>query len=668
MRDDAGTPNLEQPWAKSISEIASALDVDLDAGLSDPAVRRHRKQYGRNRLAKAKKRSAWLILFDQFKSLVIWLLAIAAVVSFIFGQSLEGIAVAAAILANACIGFITELKAVRSRDALRKLGRVTARVLRDKSLQEVPSDDIVVGDVVHLEGGDVVPADLRFVETNKCQVNESALTGESVPVTKRTDPVHSDAPLAERTCLGFKGTAVTRGSAVGLVVATGRQTEIGQIQEMVQEAEEEETPLEKRLHQLAYRLIWVTMGLAVVVALAGILRGKETLLMIKSAVALAVAAIPEGLPIVATLALARGMLHMARRNALVNRLSSVETLGATSVIGTDKTGTLTENRMTVERIVWASGEWRATSEEKDSGDNGEQSPTAAEIADDSIPYEALRIGVLCNNASLEDQGNQNAADGVGDPMEVALLVAGRDHEMSRDELLQELPEVREKAFDPDTKMMATFHGSNGRYDVAVKGAPEAVLAHCSMVKDDKGEHQFTEQDQDSWIERNNELAARGLRVLAMATKKAEDQESDPYQDLTFVGFVTLRDPARADVPHAIEECYAAGIRVVMMTGDQPGTAKAIAQDIGMTEDDDQPVVLGSELPNSGQEIKSKDAERLRDTLIFARVSPKQKLDIIELHQAGRAIVAMTGDGVNDAPALKKADIGIAMGQRGTQVA
>lgn len=516
-----------------------------------------------------------------------------------------------------------------------------------------------------IEGGDVVTADLRIVEASKLQADESALTGESLPVGKQAQPVALEAPLAERASMLYKGTAITRGAGAGVVTAIGMETELGSISALVAEAVVGSTPLEKRLDQLGHRLVWVTLVVTAAVTVAGTLAGQGLVVMIQTGLALAVAAIPEGLPVVATLALARGMRRMARRHALVNRLSSVETLGATSVICTDKTGTLTENRMTVTRLVLATG-----SVEIDPGDRPHAfciDATAVDPLAHPILSTALETGVLCNNASLGCAAGLDGASAVGDPLEVALLVAGAKAGLSREGLTPNLPEVREEAFDADIKMMATIHAADGAYRVAVKGAPEPVLAAATHILTENGPRRLDASDRSSWTQRNEKLAATGLRVLALATKQTDAPDSAPFEGLTFIGLVGLTDPPRAEVRAAIERCQRAGIKVVMVTGDQPITALSVGKEVGLVTSEEDRVVHGGEM--KPPHLLSRDERReLLDARLFARVSPGQKLDLIELHQQAGHIVAMTGDGVNDAPALKKADIGIAMGLRGTQVA
>ncbi len=662
----SNTSPPSEPWTLTAEDVLEKLQVDPQTGLTPDTVKSRRKKFGRNRLREAEQRSAFSILIAQFKSIIIGLLALAAIASFFFGQWVEGIAIAVAIIVNTAIGFVTELKAVRSMDALRELSRVTTVVRRDGSAREIPAEQLVVGDIVLLDGGDIVTADIRLIEASKMQVDESALTGESVPVSKNIDPVESGTPLAERRNMLYKGTAVTRGSGEAVVVAVGMRTELGNISELVRQAEDEATPLEEHLDRLGRNLVWVTLALTAVVAGIGIARGKDTLLMIESAVALAVAAVPEGLPIVATIALARGMMRMARRNALINRLASVETLGATSIICTDKTGTLTENEMTVTRLLLDSGEIRVNDNETQPAFRRDNQPVDPD--DDHTLTRALEIAVLCNNADLRqsDDSDQNGS-GVGDPVEIALLQLGRLAGMERPGMLEQHPEEREEAFDSDTKMMATFNRFDNTLRVLVKGAPEAVLEHCRSVLTADGPRDLDDKLRDQWNDRNVQMAEDGLRVLALATGEAQSADETPYQDLSFVGLVGFLDPPRDDVADAIDECRRAGIRVIMVTGDQALTARNVARAVRLSENDDITVLPGKRLHDIDR-LDDRERAELINTAVFARVSPSEKLQLISLHQGNGSIVAMTGDGVNDAPALKKADIGVAMGQRGTQVA
>lgn len=654
----------KQPWSLSPQEVADALDVDPTRGLDEAAVSQRRAEFGRNRLREAERRSAWQIFLEQFRSLVVLLLVAAAGLSFAFGKIIDGMAIVAVVLINALIGFFTELRAVRSMEALQEMGDVRAKVRRGSSAHEVDAEDLVPGDIVILESGDIVTADVRLLEAAKLQVNESALTGESVPVGKQVEPVDEDAPLAERASMAYKGTAITRGSGVGLVVSTGMETELGEISSLVEQAEEEQTPLEERLDELGQKLVVITLAIAALVAISGVVQGREILQMIETAIALAVAAIPEGLPVVATIALARGMRRMARRNALLNRLAAVETLGGTNIICADKTGTLTENQMTLTQMALTIGVVQVTGEGLQREGSFRRDDETLSVQEHEGLRRALEVGVLCNNAALSDADAGEQA--IGDPVEVALLVAGAKAGLRRDELLQEMPEEREVAFDPDIKMMATFHGSDDGYRVAVKGAPETVLEASSRRHTQDGTVELGADAREEWLARNQQMAREGLRVLAVAEKHADNIEVDPYKSLTFLGLMGLLDPPREEVRGAIEACQQAGIRVVMVTGDQAATARKVALAVGLADAEDADVLEGSALREL---IGSEDNRaRIKEARILARVSPKQKLDLIDLYQSEGLIVAMTGDGVNDAPALKKADIGVAMGRRGTQVA
>ncbi len=655
---------MKNAWTLDVDRIQNELGVSPAEGLSPEEARKRQKQYGKNRLREPKARSLWGILIDQFESLIMALLAVAAATSFLFGEPIQGAAIVAVILLTAAIGFFTETRAVRSMEALRQMSRVEATVRRSGKVRQLPATSLVPGDIVILDGGDMVTADLRLLEANKLQADESALTGESVPVSKTVEAIEDeDAPLAERKNMLFKGTAVTRGSGEAVVVSTGMHTEIGQVSELVEEAEEETSPIENRMNRLGNRLIWVTIAIAGVVSFLGIWRDKDVLLMVETGIALAVAAIPEGLPVVATIALARGMIRMARRNALINRLGAVETLGATNIIFTDKTGTLTENRMTVTSVVLADTSVTVRKQSEQGGsflqDDRELSP------DENEPLmSGLRIGVLCNNAVLAEGKDR---EGIGDPMETALLVAGAMAGLNREDLLEQMPEEREEAFDPDRKMMATFHRRDGDLLVAVKGAAEAVLECCTRILTEEGEEELQDSRKEELLETNLQMAEQGLRVLAMARRTAGTVDEDPYTGLTFVALHGLLDPPREGVKEAIHACHEAGIRVKMVTGDHAVTARNVAEAVHLVPEGPLSSREGRAL-KPAEELSEEGRREIAGVPIFARVSPRQKLDLIAVHQAEGAIVAMTGDGVNDAPALKKADIGVAMGKRGTQVA
>jgi len=641
-------------FGMSVQELAEKLRSNPKTGLDAAEVKKRLGVYGPNRMRRQKKKSALAILLQQVNSIIVWLLTAAAAISFVLGDIPEGVAIAFVLILNSAIGFCTELKAARSIEALMRIAEVRTRVRRGGEVRMIDAHKLVPGDVVILEAGDVVTADLRLSEASNLQADESVLTGESAPVMKSIKPVNKDAALGDRLSMAFKGTAITQGAGEGIVTATGMKTQLGRISDLVQSAEGEVAPLERRLDKLGHRLVWLTLALAALTIFAGILRGHDVAIMVQTGVALAVAAVPEGLPVVATLSLARGMWRMSQRNALITRLSSVETLGATTVILTDKTGTLTENRMTVVRYLLATG------------DVDVEDCTATEGPEPDSPMAwALRIGALCNNAELGDGSNDSRS---GDPMEIALLAAAGNFGASRENLLDETPEVKEHAFDPARKMMATVHKANDVHLFAIKGAPEAVIDVCAKVIGQDGTQNLTEDARQEWINRSSKAAQDGLRLLALAMKERASKDADPYESLTLVGLVCLLDPVRKDVPDAIEASLNAGVRVIMLTGDHADTAETIAREAGFGNGE-MVVVENNEIEGFDLKTISEDERaRILDVDVFARVSPETKLMLVSLFQDAGHVVAMTGDGVNDAPALKKADIGIAMGQRGTQVA
>ena len=650
--------HISRAWTKQCDEVLEGLVVQREHGLDTEEVRERVRRVGPNALRVRKRESTVTIALRQFKNLITGILSGAAIVSFAVGEPVQGTAISIAVIINAAIGFVTELKAVRSMEALRELGRTSARVRRNGEESVIAADELVPGDIVVVAAGDIISADLRILEASRLETNESTLTGESATVAKQVDAIADDTPLAERSSMLWKGTAITRGSGEGVVTATGSDTELGEVSKLVSEVEDEATPIEVRLNRLGRRLLWVALGVGVVVSGAGILAGREVQVMIETSIALAVAAIPEGLPVVATIALALGMQRMARKNALMGRLSAVETLGATDTIFSDKTGTLTENCMTAAVLRTAEGEV-------------DLSGISAEDAELPGLDEAIRIGVLVNNASLagtddDEESSRENEDGTGDPVEIALLRAGREFGVERSELLEELPEEREVAFDPEVKMMATVHRREGDYLVAVKGAPEPVIESSVGVLTGSGTAELAEADRSQWNDAADSLAGRGLRVLALAQRSASSAEEDPYRDLVLVGLVGFRDPPLDGAAEAVASLREMGIRVIMVTGDQPATAKYVAEQVGIPTSEDG-IIMGRDLESD--EWTSEERERkLRNASIFARVTPRQKLDLIQLYQETGSVVGMTGDGINDAPALRKADIGIAMGERGTDVA
>jgi Ca2+-transporting ATPase len=629
--------------ARPAADVLAELAVSPEVGLDEDEVRKRQAGFGRNALDLQPPKSAAAILLHQIQSSVVALLAGAAALSSAFGDWREAIAILIVLALNTVIGFVTELKAERSMEALRRIGTHWQRVRRNGRVLMVDSEELVPGDVVLVEAGDVATADARLVWAANLSADESALTGESVPVEKSPAPVAEGAALGDRSSMLHKGTAVTRGSAIAVVTSTGMGTELGQVARLAASAAPQDSPLTRNLDRLSRHLVLVTLVIAVAVALLGIVQGRSPMLMVEAAIALAVAAIPEGLPIVATLVLARGMWRMARKNALIERLSAVETLGATTIILTDKTGTLTENRMTVHRLVTAAGDIVVEDRQGSSV---------------TLPEPALRLvtaAALCNDAVLQPES--------GDPLEVALLRTAHRAGLDRPQLLRDYPEVAREPFDSDTRMMVTVHRCGEGCLVAVKGAPEAILERATRLAGPEGDLPLDREQRARLMAKVNELGRQGLRVLAFADCTTPGRPAAvPCSGLTLLGFVGLYDPPRRDVEEAIAACQEAGVRVVMVTGDHAVTAASIARSISLGA---EPQVIEGHMLANGKRLSAAD---ILHADVLARVSPGQKLDLVAAYQAAGEVVAMTGDGVNDAPALRKADIGVAMGQRGTEVA
>ncbi|GAB4033797.1 cation-translocating P-type ATPase [Spirosoma jeollabukense] len=630
-------------------------------GLTTSEAERRLREHGLN-VVETEPPERWIFLFvRQFKSLLVCVLAVAAGLSFSMGETAEGLAILAVLAINALTGFVLEWNASRSMQALRRLDVTRAHVLRDGHVQEIPSEQVTPGDLLLVEAGDMVVADADLIEVHQLEVDESTLTGESLPIAKTLEPTSTDAPLGEQRNRLFKGTAVTAGAGRALVTAVGSQTELGNIATMVSQAKRTATPLEAKLDILSKVLIAVTFGLTTLFIAVGLFRGEAAVPLIKTSVALAIAAIPEGLSVVATLALAYGMLRLADHKVLIKRLSAVETLGGTSVIFTDKTGTLTENRIEVFSL-------QLPGQEKDSYVEVQINPVAhtfnvvrgeSTVAETDAFRQLVRLGVLCNNAEVELATSQPHE--LGDPVEIALLkfAFSSGHVPSR--IRQMFPRLAELAFSSDTRIMATLHQMDRGYLVTVKGAPEEVLLRCSSMS----------PDQRSWQQQRAELMAQdGLRTLAFAyreTLEKPDFTMFAQNNLTFAGLIGFLDPPRMAVTPALQACRKAGIRVIMVTGDHPTTALTIARQVELIEADNKLVLTGKDL-KPVNELTADEQARLLRCRVFARVSPAQKLALINFYQQQGQIVGMTGDGVNDAPALKKADIGIAMGLRGTPVA
>jgi len=626
-------------FAIDTQEILLELNTNADNGLTSTEAQKRFLINGANKIEEEKSKSLWLIFLSQFTSPIVWLLIVAAGLSFYFQEWLDGLAIIVVIIINAIIGFYMEYQAERSMNALKKLSSVPAKVLRDGKLIEINAEEVVPGDIAYIEAGDMIPADGRLIKGSQVQIDESALTGESLPVEKQTNAINADAPLAERTNMFYKGTYSTKGNGYFVVTATGMNTELGNIAKMVQTADQATTPLEKKLEDFSKKLIWITVALVVIIFIAGLLDGQKFIEMLETSIALAVAAIPEGLPIVATMALAQGMLKMAKYNVIVKKLSAVETLGGTNIICTDKTGTLTQNRIEVNKIITAA--------------NNEESK---EIIN--------QIVVLCNTAELQLENGKEKE--IGDPLETGLLKFVQKQSKEINKYRTDFPKISEEPFSSETKIMATLHKKNVENIVFAKGASEELLKRCDRIYLEGGIELLNEEKRNYWTQKAEVLANDGLRVIAGAFNPNPKSNLSLSNDLVFVGLIGMIDPPREEVFKAIEECKTAGINVVMITGDHPATAKNIALKLGIESSDALKTMIGKEM-NPYESLSVDEKRKWSETSVFARVSPKQKLDLVTVLQEQKNIVGMTGDGVNDAPALKKADIGIAMGLRGTQV-
>lgn len=649
------------PHALSVEEVLHHFQANAQLGLTKAEADSRTREFGPNVYQVQKQKSIWLVLLRQFKSPIVYLLLVAAAVTFFFQNLIEAYAILVVILINALIGFLMELQARSSMNALRKMDVTRSRVIRDGTTAEIPSEEIAPGDLIVLEAGDVIPGDGHLVECNQLQCDESSLTGESLPTEKNAGKLSKDTPLGDRLNMVFKGTSVMNGNGKAIITGIAQHTELGTITSLVEGSEEKDTPLDKKIGALSRKLIWITLIMTSVFAITGVMQGKNWVLILETSIALAVAAFPEGLPIVATVALAYGMLLMARRNAIVKKLSSVETLGSTNVILTDKTGTLTENKIYVDTLSFPE-ESIKVSIENNALKFGNEKMEKSEVG-----FEKLRlIGALCNNAAPKPDGDKQRL--LGDPIEIALVQLADASGTSAEELKVQYSRIAEVPFSSDTKIMGTLHKGPAGYFVAAKGSVEHLLEKCNSILTGNTGKELSADEKKKILSDSEEMAAKGLRVLAFAYREEADLNQEDYlHTMAYVGMVGFLDPPRLEIRDAIFSCRKAGIKIVMITGDHPMTALNIAKKVGLVDEQDQNVITGSELPDP-ESVTDEWTKRILSAAVFARTTPRQKLDIVDIYQKAGNIVAMTGDGVNDAPALKKADIGIAMGLRGTQVA
>ncbi len=661
---------MEKWYKQSIEDALASLETDPKTGLNSQQLEERTNKYGLNELSEEKGKGFLSKLLAQFSDFLVLILIVAAIVSFAVGAKKDGAVILAIVIVNGFLGLYQEGKAEKALEALQKMSSPDAKVLRNSKVEEVPASSLVPGDIVLLDAGDIIPGDLRLIESSNLKVEEASLTGESVPVDKKSNVVFDDdMSLGDRTNMAYMSTAITYGRAKGLVVATGHSTEIGKIATMIQSYDTELTPLQNQLNQLGKFLGIATIIICIAVFGIGIFQGRELLDMFMIAISLAVAAIPEGLPAIVTIVLALGMNKMVKKHAIVKKLLAVETLGSTTVICSDKTGTLTQNEMTVVKAFVDNKVLDIR------GIGYEPTGTFNINGEDINPQDIgdletlLSICALTNDADLTNVANEYKV--IGDPTEGALLTLAGKGNIKKSLMKDKYPRIEEIPFDSDRKMMTTFHKNYIANKVVsfTKGAPDVIIDRCNRISMGGNIVEFTSEIKENIMNINSEFSKNALRVLAFAYKEYKELPKDISPDkneinMTFVGLVGMIDPARPEAKAAIKQCKKAGIKTLMITGDYKETAFAIAKDLGMAENIDQSI-MGDELNKYSDDQLQEIVNNIK---VYARVSPEHKVRIITALRANGEVAAMTGDGVNDALALKRADIGIAMGITGTDVA
>lgn len=655
-------------WNQSSEDVCRHLKTDFHRGLSSEEAQKRLQEWGANQLPEQKQVSPFKLLVEQFSSFIVWILIVAALIAGFLGEWIDASAISVIVVLNAVLGFFQEYRAEKSLAALRKMASPSSKVIRNGELQTIPSKDIVPGDLVLIEAGDRIPADGRVIQSIELSTQEAALTGESMPIHKIAEPLEKpDLSVGDKKNMGFLGTVAVSGKGYLIVTETGLQTELGKIASLLQEGREEQTPLQIRLEDLGHRLVWICLGIVALVFILGFFRGEPLIENLLISVSLAVAAIPEGLPAIVTIALSIGVRKMAKRNALVRRLPSVETLGCTTVICTDKTGTLTQNEMVV-RSIWVNGKFIDVTGVSYSPE-GEFEINHVKINPQEIPelIRVLKIGVLCNSAELH-QNHEHAKTWsiAGDPTEGALLSVAGKAGLFKQKLEQENPLITEIPFDSERKRMSIARQTSEGLLLFIKGATDIILALSESILINGKVEPLSAEHKKSILDANAYLASQALRVLAVGYRplppnvKADRSTED---HLILVGLTAMMDPPRPEVRKSIETCKKAGITTVMITGDHKETAVAVAKELKLMKD--------NSLAVTGADLEKMDDQRLkecvRDIAIYARTSATHKLRIVRAWKSLGEIVAMTGDGVNDAPAIKEADIGVAMGITGTDV-
>lgn len=650
-------------------EVEKALNTNLSSGLTSKEAKQRLNQYGYNELDEGEKQSALMLFFSQFKDFMVLVLLAATLISGLLGEYIDAIAIIAIVILNGFLGFFQESRAEKSLQALKELSAPQASVLRDGTWMKISSKEIVPGDVIKFSSGDRIGADVRLIDVMSLEIEESALTGESIPVQKSAEVLTSENPgIGDMENMAFMGTMVTRGSGIGIVVGTGMKTAMGQIADLLQSAEAMITPLQRRLEQLGKILIVTALILTALVVVLGVLQGHDLYTMFLAGVSLAVAAIPEGLPAIVTVALSLGVQRMIKQKAIVRKLPAVETLGCASVICSDKTGTMTQNEMTVTHLWSGDITWTVDGVGYEPKGSFYRGGAPVDLKTEKSLQQMLMFGMLCNHAQLIKKEKEYVID--GDPTEGALLVSAMKAGYTREQLLREFDIVHEFPFDSTRKMMSVIvKDKSGRRFVITKGAPDVLLERSNAILWGERKKYLDNEALQQVQAAINQLASQALRTIAFGLKEISAHtvilnENEAEKDLTFIGLQGMIDPPRPEVKLAVKECREAGIKTVMITGDHVITAKAIAKQLGILRQGAK-VIEGSELSRmSVEELE----DIVEDVSVFARVSPEHKLKIVKAWQNRGHIVAMTGDGVNDAPAIKAADIGVAMGITGTDVA
>ena len=672
--------DIEKWYTRQAREVLSYWQTDQDEGLTSGEIKNRLNKFGHNEMIEKQKPAWWKLLLSQFQDFMVLVLMAATLISAFLGEYADAITILIIVIFNAILGFVQEYRADKSMDALKKMVAPTAHVIRNGILQQIKARELVPGDIMALEAGDKIAADARLIDVQNMEVEEATLTGESLPVRKLVNKEYDESSsLGDRKNMVYAGTSVVKGRGKAVVCATGMATEVGRIADMIQDSVHENTPLEKRLEVLGRLLVWGCLGICLIVVITGVLKGEPVFLMCMAGISLAVAAIPEGLQAIVTVALALGVQRMIKRNAIIRKLPAVETLGCTTVICSDKTGTLTQNEMTVRKIFTNGSIYDVTGTGYDIKGNFLLNKQVFEPKRDKSLLQCLEISVLCNNSILKHNnigisglwrsGESSGWSIEGDPTEGALVVAAAKANIWRSEVEKHQRRLSEIPFESERFRMSVVYENNNKHILYVKGAPDVILGLCRYCSKNSGDVLLTDTMISEILVAHEQMTQQAFRVLAVAFRKISKNEADNTaddleKDLVFAGLIGMIDPPRQEAKQAISVCHRAGIKTVMITGDHRNTAVAIAKELQMFNNDSSQALTGTELDQLSDEALSKI---INNITVYSRVSPTHKLRIVRALKQQGHIVAMTGDGVNDAPAIKEADIGIAMGINGTDV-